>query len=193
MVVLIALIYLVIIYLKSTIQGGCDVIVSERLVLKALTPKEVVPFYQNHRETSLKHWMPNEVYQNLTEAARAIEFFSSCVHQKELPYVLGIFCKEKQIVIGDIGVNIVDGTSDEIEIGYSVCEAYCGRGYATEAVQAMIEFVLEELKITKLQGRVLKGNLGSQRVLEKNGFTFMREEASSDDPYGQGMLVYIHV
>ncbi|WP_414841889.1 hypothetical protein [Enterococcus saccharolyticus] len=43
-------------------------------------------------------------------------------------------------------MNVVDGTKYQIEI---------------------VEFVSEELKIMYLQGRVLKGNLGSQRVLEK--------------------------
>lgn len=142
-------------------------LVSKRLVLKQLTKKEVVPFYQNHRDPSLKHWIPNKVYQDLDEAAHAIEFFFDCVNKKKLPYVLGIFCKENKLLIGDIGMNVVDGTTDQIEIGYSICEAYCNQGYATEAVQAMVEFVSEELKIMYLQGRVLKGNLGSQRVLEK--------------------------
>lgn len=114
------------------------------------------------------------------------------MNKKKLPYVLGIFCKENKLLTGDIGMNVVDGTTYQIEIGYSIYEAYCNQGYATEAVQAMVEFVSEELKIMYLQGRVLKGNLGSQRVLEKNGFTFMREKSSSDDYYGQGMFVYIY-
>lgn len=121
-------------------------LVSKRLVLKQLTKKEVVPFYQNHRDPSLKHWIPNKVYQDLDEAAHAIEFFFDCVNKKKLPYVLGIFCKENKLLIGDIGMNVVDGTKYQIEI---------------------VEFVSEELKIMYLQGRVLKGNLGSQRVLEK--------------------------
>lgn len=68
------------------------------------------------------------------------------MNKKKLPYVLGIFCKENKLLIGDIGMNVVDGTKYQIEI---------------------VEFVSEELKIMYLQGRVLKGNLGSQRVLEK--------------------------
>jgi ribosomal-protein-alanine N-acetyltransferase len=37
----------------------------------------------------------------------------------------------------------------------------------------------------------MHGNGASVRVLEKNGFSFAKEEFDAeDDPYGKGMLVY---
>lgn len=37
----------------------------------------------------------------------------------------------------------------------------------------------------------MRGNIASVRVLEKNGYIFVKEEfGAEDDPYGNGMLVY---
>ena len=55
----------------------------------------------------------------------------------------------------------------------------------------MMAYVFEKFDIKVLYGRVMHGNGASVRVLEKNGFSFAKEEFDAeDDPYGKGMLVY---
>ena len=55
----------------------------------------------------------------------------------------------------------------------------------------MTEFITKTFGINILYGRVMHGNNASVRVLEKNGYKFVREEfGAEDDPYGNGMLIY---
>ncbi len=55
----------------------------------------------------------------------------------------------------------------------------------------MTEFIAKTFGINILYGRVMHGNTASVRVLEKNGYEFVREEfGAEDDPYGNGMLIY---
>ena len=92
----------------------------------------------------------------------------------------------------DTGINEVDGAPGEVEIGYSICREYSGRGYATELLEAMTRFVGQLFGVQTLYGRVMKGNEASVKVLEKCGYSFLREESGAeDDPYGRGMLVYM--
>lgn len=78
-----------------------------------------------------------------------------------------------------------------MEIGYSICKAYRNQGLATEVLRKMACFAARLFNINALYGRVMKGNAASVKVMEKNGFHFLREEAGAeDDPYGQGMLVF---
>lgn len=80
---------------------------------------------------------------------------------------------------------------DEVEIGYGICKKYSGKGYATELIKAMTEFIIETFGVNVLYGRVMHGNDASVRVLEKNGYVFVAEEfGAEDDPYGNGMLIY---
>ena len=55
----------------------------------------------------------------------------------------------------------------------------------------MTDDAVSRFGISVLYGCVMRGNASSVRVLEKNGYTFDREElGAEDDPYGNGMLVY---
>ena len=164
---------------------------TEHMRIRKFEPEDAQLLYENHLEAEVKQWIPGESYVDLVEAQDAINFFSSCVDKEQLPYVLAVELKETGELIGDTGVNEVDGHAAEVEIGYVICKNYSGKGYATELLEAMTEFVVSTFGISVLYGRVMRGNDASLKVLEKNGYEFVKEEfGAEDDPYGNGMLVY---
>jgi len=60
------------------------------------------------------------------------------------------------------------------ELGYWLRPALSGQGIATSAVKLLIEQVLSSSvapQITRIEAKVLAGNVASQRVLAKNGFS----------------------
>lgn len=71
-------------------------------------------------------------------------------------------------VLGATGFGAIDG--GEAEIGYWIGEPYWGQGYATEAVQAVIDHAFTSTDLAQVAGRCRVGNIGSRRVLEKCGF-----------------------
>ena len=164
---------------------------TERLRVRPFRPEDVKRTYEIHAEDAVKKWIPNESYADLEEAEEAIRFFADCVSRGELPYVLAVELKATGELIGDTGVNEVEGKPNEVEIGYVISEKHSRKGYASELVMAMTEFTVLKFGISVLYGRVMRGNEASVRVLEKNEYTFVREEiGAEDDPYGKGMLVY---
>lgn len=56
------------------------------------------------------------------------------------------------------------------EIGYGLLEEYRGRGYATEAVGAAVEWAMRQPGVTRVEAETEPDNRASQRVLEKCGF-----------------------
>lgn len=56
-------------------------------------------------------------------------------------------------------------------IGYGLSETYWGQGVATEAVQEVVRYGFEELKLHRIAAWVFDNNPRSGRVLEKCGFT----------------------
>ena len=164
---------------------------TEHLRIRKFEPEDAKCLYENHLEEEVKKWIPNESYADMEEAQRAIRFYVDCVNKRRLPYVLAVELKETSELIGDTGVNEVEGNPGEVEIGYGICKKYSGKGYATELLKAMTDFIVETFGINILYGRVMHGNNASVRVLEKNGYEFVREEfGAEDDPYGNGMLIY---
>ena len=78
--------------------------------------------------------------------------------------------------------NIVDASAltAVVEIGYGVDEAFRGRGMATEAVGALVDWGREREGVGAFLAETLTANLPSRRVLEKCGFQRCGE---SDDAF----------
>jgi ribosomal-protein-alanine N-acetyltransferase len=85
-----------------------------------------------------------------------------------LPHVI---LNESGQVAGRMNVNdIVRGAFQSGNLGYWVNAADNGRGLATAAVRHTIDVSFGELGLHRLQAATLLHNVGSQRVLERNGF-----------------------
>ncbi|MBE6882968.1 MAG: GNAT family N-acetyltransferase [Ruminococcaceae bacterium] len=164
---------------------------TEHLRIRKFTIEDAPSLFRNHLEDEAKTWIPNESYSDIEEAQSAINFYVDCVNNRKLPFVLAVELKKTGELIGDTGVNEVEGNCSEVEIGYVICKKYSGKGYATELLHEMTKFVVSSFGINVLYGRVMRGNNASVRVLEKNGYVFIKEEmGAEDDSYGNGMLIY---
>jgi RimJ/RimL family protein N-acetyltransferase len=73
-------------------------------------------------------------------------------------------------VAGAGGVEIHGAERRIGEVGYWIRTDRTGRGYATEAVRAVVDFAFAELGLYRLELRAGVENRASQRVAEKAGF-----------------------
>lgn len=74
------------------------------------------------------------------------------------------------LVVGGIGFFGPPRQSGEVEVGYGVVPSRQGRGYATEALRAMLAMAWADPRVTAVVAGTDPGNAASQRVLEKAGF-----------------------
>jgi RimJ/RimL family protein N-acetyltransferase len=65
------------------------------------------------------------------------------------------------------------------EISYDLVPSERGKGYCSEAVKIMVDYLFLSKDIVRVQAHIAAGNMASQRVLEKAGFkkegTFRKE------------------
>lgn len=80
---------------------------------------------------------------------------------------------DDQVVIGEIGGGFV--ATGTVEIGYAVVISCWGRGFATDAVRALIARAREIRGIARLVGNHPVDRPASGRVLQKAGFTCVGE------------------
>ncbi len=73
-------------------------------------------------------------------------------------------------LVGGCGVGVRFGEYPEIGYWYGV--PYWGRGYATEAARALIDYAFDDLGHETLEGGARVSNPASRRVLEKCGFVW---------------------
>jgi ribosomal-protein-alanine N-acetyltransferase len=74
-------------------------------------------------------------------------------------------------LIGAVGADsFKPGASHRAEIGYWLARPFWGQGIMTDAVRAYVRYAFDELEVVRLTAHVFEFNVGSARVLEKNGF-----------------------
>jgi [ribosomal protein S5]-alanine N-acetyltransferase len=82
-------------------------------------------------------------------------------------------------VVGMLGATSEVDANGAIEIGYGF--GVPGRGFATEAVEALVTQLLSSASIVAITANTAVGNLASQRVLEKNGFRQTGKSSNEED------------
>jgi [ribosomal protein S5]-alanine N-acetyltransferase len=86
-----------------------------------------------------------------------------------------IILKSENQMVGDLCIVGEPNSDGEIEIGYGTYEKYRGKGYMTEAVNALIEWAKSEPDVLFIVASTNKTNMASYRILEKNKFMKMDE------------------
>lgn len=95
-------------------------------------------------------------------------------YQEENTYKWAICKKEdpKQ-VIGDISVVSQDPQKEICEVGYILGKNFWGQGIMTEALKAVLHFLLLEVGFKEVQAKYVSLNPASGRVMEKAGMHYL--------------------
>ena len=77
-------------------------------------------------------------------------------------------------LIGRINLSVLENNRKTAELGYRIGENVSNLGYASKAVKLVLEKAFTTYGFNRIIAGTATGNLASQRVLLKNGFTFSR-------------------
>lgn len=122
----------------------------------------------------------------------AIEFIeTSASERRELTSFHVAICDLKtDEVIGMIGLNIINHPHKRAEVGYWIAEEYWGTGMMLEALNLMVDYYFENMKLERIYAFVIPDNIPSWKLLEKAGFEregllkgLMRKEGKRYDHY----------
>ena len=75
----------------------------------------------------------------------------------------------ENVLIGTCGFSGPPDPDGVAEIAYGIAPAYQGRGYATEAARALIEFATKDPRVETIRAHTLTETNASTRVLQKCG------------------------
>ena len=91
-------------------------------------------------------------------------------------------------LVGDVGLSLDEHEPGVVKIGYTMDPGFQGRGYATEAVAALVDYAFEGLGAAKVRAFASAENLASIRVAEKVGLRLVeRFERTYDGETWQGV------
>ena len=73
-------------------------------------------------------------------------------------------------VVGDVAVGMV--APGVAQIGYTLAPEHQGRGYASEAAEAMVDALFANTDVVRIVASLDPQNMASMRVVEQLGFTY---------------------
>jgi [ribosomal protein S5]-alanine N-acetyltransferase len=77
--------------------------------------------------------------------------------------------RDEQLVIGSINVKGSPGPDGTVDMGWGVEPAYRGRGFATEAAQAVLAWLIAQPGVRRVTARIQPENLPSIQVARRLG------------------------
>ena len=108
----------------------------------------------------------------ITDLTSAKNFIKEKITQakKKEALCFVIHDNKKKKIAGIVYVLRIEWKIPKAELGYYIDSDYEGKGITTKSVAQVVHHCFSDLKMNKLFLRTAKGNKGSQRVAEKNGF-----------------------
>lgn len=73
-------------------------------------------------------------------------------------------------LVGGIGLH--KKFEHSAEVGYWIGEEFWGKGYATTALNNILEIGFNDLNFTRIHAHVFEGNIASEKILLKCGFEY---------------------
>lgn len=150
---------------------GTKSIESENLILRQ--------FSYNDNKDMLYYWVsdPNiqsmysePIYTTEEEVKELLDKYITSYFQDS--YRWAIIEKSTQICIGQIAFFLVDNKNHFGEIEYCIGSKFHRKGYASEAVKAILKYGFEKINFHKIQVCHKANNIASQGVIKKAGFKY---------------------
>ncbi len=144
---------------------------TERLVMKTASTKDASFYFELFKDPDFIRFINDKNVNSIEETAALIK-------EKLLPKsfngqgLITVFEKETNTPVG-MSTLIKRDKIDFPDVGYAFLPKGRGKGYATEATKNLMNYVNDQLKLTKVYAFTLPDNTISQKLLTKLGFKFI--------------------
>ncbi|MFF7199496.1 GNAT family N-acetyltransferase [Streptomyces sp. NPDC008141] len=151
-----------------------DDLVTARLVLHPMSPGDAERVLAGEPDSG-DRWAPG--YPTDGDVAGARRFLDACASTGD-PQPFGAYeirLREDGRAIGGTGFHGPADHSGSVTIGYGLIPSVQGKGYASEALRALLAFARAR-GITCVQGDTDRDNIASQRVMAAAGMEHFAED-----------------
>ena len=146
---------------------------TERLIIRPinLNDKNEIFEYRSDAETNkYQGWIP----ENINNVETFIGKISKNIDEPETWFQFVIINKENHKIIGDLGIHFFDSDNKQVEIGCTLNKDFQNKGFATESLKRVIDYLFKKLKKHRIITSIDPENKSSIRLVERIGF---RKEA----------------
>ena len=147
------------------------VLETDRLILRKLKVSDYEDMYEYSKRDEVTKYLLWRSHPDLYYTKDYLSYVQSRYRAMEF-FDWALILKDSGKMIGTCGYANLDFENNLAEIGYVINPDFQRRGYATEAVQRVIDYGFTELNLHRIEARYIVGNEVSRRVMEKCGMRF---------------------
>ena len=150
------------------------VIETNRLLLRTFTEDDAALIYELNLDPDVIRY----THDPIKDLVHAAEILEKVIIPQYALYNHGrwaVHVKATLEFLGWCGLKYL-AELNEIDLGYRFKKEGWGKGYATEAAYASIQYGFEKIGLQRIVARVEIDNIGSWKVLEKCGMTYIGDE-----------------
>ena len=145
---------------------------TDRLILRDYTESDFEAYYQLKTDDQTMYYM-QDIKLESVDAART-EFADVLADMKKPDrkfYFLHMELKDSHEQVGSIGYTVTDRTpvGKLVHLGYFTYPKFWGNGYTSEALGAVLKYAFTADNVYRVTTGCLAENIGSERVMQKNG------------------------
>ena len=148
--------------------SALPVLRTERLLLRPLLRKDAGDIFAYASDPEVARYVLWDPHRSISETRSYIRYVRS-QYRRGLPGSWAVTLQDSGAVIGTVGFMYYSDVSGCAEIGYSFARKEWNRGYASEALRAVIDSVFCSLPLNRLEAQHDVRNPASGRVMEKCG------------------------
>ncbi len=116
---------------------------TERLLLRSLTINDAKAIFK-YRSDSVANQYQGWVPKTISDVHEFIENrVSPTIDLSGTWFQFGIIKKGNNELIGDLGIHFLDSDKYQVEIGFTLNKNQQGKGYATEAIKEIINYLFK--------------------------------------------------
>jgi ribosomal-protein-alanine N-acetyltransferase len=157
-----------------------------RLVLRELLPTDDTGMFELDSNAEVHTFLGNNPINSIEQAQQAIAFIQQQYRENGMGR-LAVIEKSTDQFAGWAGLKLVkeriNGHSNFYDLGYRLIPKYWGKGYATEAAKAVLQYGFNQLHLTEIYGMADVNNTASRKVLEKAGLHYVETFDLDDVPH----------
>ena len=149
---------------------------TERLILRELLPTDDYGIFELDSDAEVHRYLGNKPIESIEQARLSIEF----IRQQYITNGIGRWAvveKNSNNFTGWAGLKLITETINNhsyyYDVGYRFIKRYWGKGYATEAAKACVDYGLNNLNPEQMYGMANCDNKASRKVLEKAGLSYV--------------------
>ena len=144
---------------------------TERLILRPLSIDDLEHIYTRWAsDPRVNKYMIYPLWKSSEDGREWIE----SLYKEENQLDFGFVWKESGELIGSGGL-YYNKKRGLWTLGYNLSYDYWNRGLVTEAMMKIIEWARKNFEVNEISGTFAVGNIGSQRVMEKLGLTYLED------------------